>query len=624
MYHVGMTVELEAIQAFLGQCDPFATLSDPLLVQLAAAITITYVRRGETIIGVGAANDYCYVIRSGAVDIFDEDGALLDRREATRSFGYSTILGENSFQYQVLAVEDCLLYCIERQDFLPVARDHPHFRAFFSSQSKRMSQAAEQTRSSVTNEVLRTPLREAMTAHPVTCSPTTSIQQAAALMAAKNISCLLLTDETGTLCGIVTDRDLRRKVVATALDVDLPISEIMTANPISADAETLAFEAMLIMAEQRIHHLPITTDGVLSGIVSTADIMRLLRNDPIYVIADLHQQPDATAMAESIKHAGEVALRFIDRGASPEEVTNLITVTYDAAARRLIALAHEKYGPAPVPYSFVVLGSQGRRGMGLASDQDNALILSDDFDPAQHGQWFADFAHFICTGLATAGQPLCPGDMMASNPNWRMTVTKWQETFHTWITAPEPDALLYAQVFFDMRSIAGEAELAQAVLHTATSLAQDAARMHAHLAALAARREPPLGFFRGFVVDRAGEYANTLDVKKGGTAAIVQMARLFALAGGVPAIATRQRLLAAAAAGAVSQQGAQGLVDAFDFLNKISLQHQAEQLRAGKQPDYHLDPGTLSKRDREYLRDAFSIIKNMQNALASKYPVRSI
>ena len=214
--------------------------------------------------------------------------------------------------------------------------------------------------------------------------------------------------------------------------------------------------------------------------------------------------------------------------------------------------------------------------------------------------------------------------MMASNPEWRMTTNQWVETFHQWITAPEPDALLHAQTFFDFRGIHGDLEMSHEIHQAAVEMARGARRMHAHLASLAARRDPPVGFFRGFVVERSGEYGSTLDVKKGGTAGIVQMARLYALATGSDAIGTRERLQAAAGHGQVSEQGAQDLLDAFDFLGNISFQHQARQIRAGEKPNYHIDPNSLGKMDREHLRDAFIIIKSMQNALATKYPVRNI
>ena len=439
----------------------------------------------------------------------------------------------------------------------------------------------------------------------------------------RNVSSLLVSRDGG-LEGIVTDRDMRGRVVANNMDVTLPVTEIMTPNPRAVTSDALAFEAMLIMADMRIHHLPVVDEGAVTGIIASADIMRLLRHDPIYRTADLSRRTTPEDMREVYESAADVAVRFIERGASAEEVTGLLTVAADSLARRLITLAEEQLGPPPVPYAFVVLGSQGRRGMGLASDQDNALILDDSYDPDLHGDYFKNLADYVCTGLDSAGQVLCPGDMMAMNPDWRMTVTQWTNTFHTWITAPEPEALLHAQTFFDMRAIHGALELADNVHTTAVNMATHSGRLHAHLATLAARREPPLGFFRGFVVDRSGDYANTLDVKKGGTAAIVQMARLYALSAGIDAVGTRPRLQAAASAGVVSERGAEDLIDAFDFLTTIALRQHAEQLRRGQKPNYHIDPKELGKLDREHLRDAFQIIKGMQSALSTQYPVRSM
>lgn len=204
-----------------------------------------------------------------------------------------------------------------------------------------------------------------------------------------------------------------------------------------------------------------------------------------------------------------------------------------------------------------------------------------------------------------------------------MTVSQWEKTFSTWIGAPGPDALLNAQIFFDFRVIAGSQELGDRVHQTAARLGAGARRMHAHLASLAARREPPLTFFKGLVVERSGDYANTLDVKKGGSAGIVQMARLFALSAGDASVETRERLKQSAGK-TVSTTGAQNLHDAFDYLRSITLRHQALQVKTGEQPNYHIDPKQLSGMERENLKDAFSIIKSMQGALATKYPVRNI
>lgn len=485
--------------------------------------------------------------------------------------------------------------------------------------------AADAPTGSVTgSDVLRTRLGDFRIANPAHTHPGSSIQQAAQLMGEKRVSSLLILDPDSAdrLVGIVTDRDMRRSV-AQAVDITLPVTEIMAHNVRTSTSDTLVFDAMLQMAELDIHHLPIVDEGQVTGIITAADIMRLLQHDPIYLTADLARRESPEDMTEVYRAGQSVAVRFVDRGASAREVQGVLSVAADAMARRLITLAEREIGPAPVPYALVVLGSQGRREMGLASDQDNAIVLDDSYRAEAHGGYFALLADYLCTGLATAGQVLCPGDMMASNPQWRMTLSQWQAMFHTWITAPEPDALLYAQTFFDMRPIAGELELGAAVHAQAVEAAQASPRLHAHLAALAARREPPLGFFRGLVVERGGEYANTLDVKKGGIAAIVQMARLFGIAAGVEALGTDQRLALAAGA-SVSAQSAQDLRDAFTFLSTLGLEQQAHQLREGNAAGYHVDPQQLSKMERENLRDAFNIIKGAQSGLHLKYPVRSV
>lgn len=629
-YDGGMTVELEEVREFLSTAAPFSSLPADVLRDIPATMEMTYARRGDQIISAGDPNDYCYVIRKGAVDVLDEEGTLLDRREAGRSFGYSTIMGENSSRYTMIAVEDTLLLQIPRDPFAQLVQAHPEFERFYAGQSKRMSAAAKQLRKEYSSDILQTHLSEFMIKTPAKVTPETSIRDAARKMQEMNVSSLLVTDrETdGDVLGILTDRDLRKKVVAVELDVHLPVTEIMTENPRTLPPNAQAFEAMMIMSEMGIHHLPVVDEQKLVGIISSPDIMRLLRNDPMYVTADFARKNTVEELADVFSSTDEVAVRFIERGSSPEDVAGLMTVAADALTRRIIALGEEKFGPAPIPYAFVAVGSQGRRGMGLASDQDNCLVLHDSYDEGTHGQYFAEMSEFICSSLDKAGQVLCPGDMMASNPNWRMTKSQWISTFRTWITAPEPDNLLHAQTFFDYRAVYGSApeafEMVDEIHQAATDMAKTATRMQAHLATLAARREPPLGFFRGFVVDRSGEYANTLDVKKGGTAAVVQMARLFALSSGVTAVGTRPRLMQAAAAGAVSEKGAQDLVDAFDFLNQVALKNQAEQIRRGEKPTYHIDPNSLSKMDREHLRDAFQIIKGMQNALSTKYPTRSI
>ena len=658
-----MSVELDEVRRFLAEQEPYSHLPEEELDALPSQMQIVYVRRGDTVITAGHPNDTLYIIRSGAVDVLDDKNVLLDRRESGRSFGYSTVLSTDLYasnsgfapggnggpggggavisHYTMTAVEDSLLLTMPGEDVRALVARYPEVSRYYGGLSARIHADADRLRRRSGADILRTRLTDLLPGSDralrtaVTTEPSTTVADAARLMVDKDVSCLpVVTRPTGRprpghgdgaeLVGIITDRDMRSRVVAAGLSGDTPVAEVMTPDPVGADTDATVFEAMLRMSDIGIHHLPVLDDhgGVLTVIAAT-DIVRQLRSDPIYLTTDLAKATSATQLNQITRDTSQIASGFIERGASPDEVSDLLTVGLDSLARRVITLAEEEVGPPPVPYAFVVVGSQGRRAVNFASDQDNALILADSYDDARHGEYFATLTSRICDGLHEAGQMHCPGDMMASNPKWRMTVSQWQQTFHEWITAPQPEALLYAQIFFDMRLVHGSRELADHVHLSAVEAAQGSQRLHAQLAALAARSDPPLGVFRGLVVDRKGDYARTLHIKAGGTAALVQIARLYGIVAGSPLVGTRARLKAAVDAGVLSRSGARDLADAFEFLTSLTLRHQAAQLRRGKEPDYRIAPDSLGKLDRVNLRDAFGIVKAIQSSLAVNYPVRN-
>lgn len=632
-----MSVELDEVRRFLAGQEPFTHLPDADLDALPKKMTLTYVRRGDTVIAAGEDNDRLFIVRSGAVDVSDDAGVLLDRRGTGDSFGYSAMLPglspadtRGTSRYTMVAVEDSLLLSLPGDDLVDLVGRHPDVARWYSGLSVRIRADSDRLRQRTGTDVLRRTVADMEHHHRdlVTVDAGVTVADAARLMGEKRVSCLPVVDGPGSrrLVGILTDRDLRNRVLAVGLDGTVTVRDIMTPDPVSVEPAGTVFEAMLRMSDLHIHHLPVTdqaADGALVGILAASDVMRTLRADPIYLTADLAKATDAAQLRRIVTDAAQMAAGFIERGASPDEVSGLLTVGLDSLARRLLVLAEEELGPPPVPYGFAVVGSQGRRAVGFASDQDNCLVLSDDYDPAAHGDYFAALASRVCDGLNAAGQVYCPGDMMASNPAWRMTVRQWADTFHTWTTAPDPDAVLHAQTFFDMRVVHGSRELVEQVHRSAVASAKGSGRLHAQFAALAVRREPPLGVFRGLVVRRGGDYANTLDVKKGGIAAVVQIARLYALVAGTPVVGTGARLAAAASVGVISAKGARDLTDAFGVLTGLALRHQAHQLRAGEATDYAVSPDALGRLERENLRDAFGIIKTVQSSLATAYPVRS-
>ncbi|AIN82621.1 MULTISPECIES: DUF294 nucleotidyltransferase-like domain-containing protein [Corynebacterium] len=623
-----MTVELAEIADFLSQTRPFSDLTDEERATIPPLLTMRYARRGTEIIRAGADNNSCFIIRSGMVDLFDPAGTLLDRRDVGDHFGYSTLLSSDPSLYTMTAVEDCVFLVISKEVFNHLNDQFVEVRRYYGGENARIRAVASKLRSTAASESLRTRVADLMETSLVTCSADATVQEAAQIMTEWNVSSLLVMESAGAnqspLVGIITDRDLRRRVLAEAKPAATLVSEVMTETPETISPDLLVFEAMLLMAERGYHHLPVHDGTRVVGMIVIGDLLRSLHTDPVYATATLARKSDISEIAEIAQNARRIVGRFIDRGDSGEEVSKLLTAVADAVTRRLVALAEEKLGPPPVSYAIAVLGSHGRGEMGLASDQDNALVLADDYDADVHADYFAALSDEICTNLDRVGYPLCTGDMMASNPAWRMTKSQWLRTFHGWITVPEAEALLHAQTFFDMRGVAGDVQLVEELRAAYLPLAQGSQRLHAHLAKLAAWREPPLGFFRGLVLEKGGEHAETLDIKKGGTAAVVQIARLFAVAAGLPQQSTRERLAASAGAGSVSRQGAQDLADAFEFLCTVQLHHQQAQFNAGTQPNNHIYPKRLSSLEREHLRDAFGVIRKLQQSLGAKYPIRAM
>ena len=617
-----MHVELAEVRGFIARVAPFDELPGPVLDRLPEKLTQRYHRRGTVIVDAGSPNDTLHIIRSGAVEVCDPDGNLLEARDAGDCFGYSTLTHTGTSRYRMVAVADTLLIEMPRGIFDEIAASHPELRHFFGERSDRVRQDLASARlDAAGGDALGTPVGELITRDAVTTGPETTIRDAARMMTDSRVSALLVSSD-GQVVGIFTDRDLRSKVVAVGGDTDAPVSTIMTPNPVTVDVRTRAFDATLLQIETGVHHLPVSESGVPVGMVTSGDLLRLAQTDPVYLAARISRAPDPDSVAKLCSRLLPLVGDFVRRGTAPQDIGRVITATADAATRRLITLAEDELGPPPVPYCWVGLGSQARGELGVASDQDNALILDDSADTTPDvDAYFAALAERVCDGLDRAGFPLCPGDVMSSNPQWRRTRSAWRRQVGDWVRAPEADAMLHTQVFFDIRAVHGEASLCESVQREILELSRGNPRFQAHLARLACEWNPPLGFFRGLVVARRGEYRNTLEIKAGGLAPVVQIARLYALSGGLDEVSTLERLDAAARARVVARTDAENLSEAFRFLRGLAYRHHARQIAEDVPRDNNVDPSELSTKDRHRLRAAFRMIAAAQSALALKYRV---
>ena len=612
-----MDVELAEVRDFLAAHHPYSQLPEAVLRELPKRLVTRYFRRGASLIEVGQKNDYLHIVRSGGVHIIDSHGVLADTADPGESFGLSSVWAGAPSRFRMVAVEDTLCLLMPSDVFRHLMGVSEPFSKFFLDQRDgRMRSGVEMVRVDESGSaILRTRVRQMLRKKPVSVEPTLSIRGAAQKMSEMRISALLVT-ESERLVGIVTDRDMRSKVIANGLDPNGPISSIMTPNPTTTHPDALAFEVMVLLTQHGWHHLPVVEDGELLGMVTAGDIMRLEQANPSYLVGEIDKQTSVDGVVESAKKLPNVVFQAAAQDATADDIARVITATMDALTRKLILLAEAEIGNAPVHYCWVALGSQGRLESGMQSDQDNALLISDEVKPEQL-EWFGELARRVVDGLVRCGFPLCPGDMMASNPQWRVPLRTWGGYFAQWMNAPEPEALLNAQTFFDMRPVHGDRTLYERLQTSVIARAPQATRFLAYLAKQAQRFEPPLGLFRDFVT--SDETGGKIDLKSGGIAPIVQIARLAALSKGGAQLNTIDRLRAASSTNALSEEKAADLTDAFEFISYVRLQHQVKQMKKGQQADNLIDPASLSSFERRHLKEAFAIIRKTQGTLAYLY-----
>jgi CBS domain-containing protein len=459
------------------------------------------------------------------------------------------------------------------------------------------------------------PVERLMTRDPVTCSLQTSIRDAAADMQARRISSICIVEDEG-IRGIVTVRDMNGRVVAANADTSDPVSSIMTASPLTLDSSALGTDVLHLMMERGIGHVPIVDKQKLVGIVSQTDLTRAQALSSGDLVRRVARAGSAADMAKVTAEIPQLLRQLVGSGSRHEVVTRLITDIADTVTRRLLTLGEARLGPPPVPYLWLACGSQGRQEQTGVSDQDNCMILADEASEADRG-YFAELAKFVSDGLAVCGYFYCPGDMMATNPRWCQPLKVWREYFDGWIAKPDPEAQMLASVMFDLRPISGDRSLFADLQSDTLTKASKNSIFTAHMISNSLKHHPPLGLLRGLATIRSGEYRNQLDLKMNGVVPIVDLARIYTLRGRLAVVNTRARLEAAIDAGVLSKTGGADLLDAYDLIATMRLEHQAAEVTAGKKPDNYLDPAGLSDFERSHLRDAFVVVKTMQSAVGT-------
>ena len=591
---------LEDVATFLAGVEAFKTLSDDQLARVAAAVTHRRVRAGEAmIVEGGLPGTQLFVLREGTLDLLRRE-SLVTVMTSGELLGYPSLLTHTAPAFTVRARSDCALYCIPGDLGVELLSREDGVRWLATTQRDALLYAARSL--SPLPEVQTLPVTSVVRGTPPSCDPETTIGEAARTMTAEGRSAILVRARDGL--GIVTDLDLREKVVVGGISRDAPVSAVMSAPVHTIAADSLAAEASIAMLTHGVSHLPLLDDaGSVVGMVSAGDLMSLEARNPFALRRSLHRAHDEDELVTAASDIPKLFVDLLDARLDAPVLCRVLTILHDSLTARLLELAFARYGGPPVDYAWLVFGSAARHELTLASDQDNGLAYADTDDPAVD-EYFRAVAEDVNGGLARCGIEPDSHSVLAGTAYWRKTLTGWKEVFSDCLSGKDLKRVVRASVCFDYRQAAGGLYMTQAL----TDLMREAPahpRFLQWLARLGADTPPSIGGFRQ-------KLDHVVDIKDGGLLPIQNMARYHALARGVTIQTTLERLAAVCDLDAESAECDRTLRESYLTIKQLQLQHHAEAVRCGRKPDNTVDTRSLRPLVRANLQEALRAVAAVQ------------
>jgi CBS domain-containing protein len=609
---------MKDIAGFLGSHPPFDAIGADELARVAAVTELETFPAGERIFSQGTGPvEYLRVVRTGSVEIRN-DGQVLDLLGPGELFGHASMLSGLPTGFEARAAEDTTCYRIPAAVIGPLLA-RPDFLRFIA-RSIVEDQAKAGPERALPPDPVQRQVETLIRTPPLLCSADEPIREAAKRMTAEGASAVLVP--AGQTLGIVTDRDLRSRVVAAGVSAEAPVSAIMTAPAWTVRADALGGDVLLDMLDRGVHHVPVrSAAGEVLGVLDDGDLIAAEARKPFLLRRAIDLAGSATDLASAVAGLTPMVIALHDARVEAEQIAAIRSVVLDALTRRLVELAIADVGNPPAAFTYFALGSLARREAVPSSDVDSALAWQDTPDAGPEvAAYMAGVARAVDDGLKACGvQPDAHGTS-AANPLFARSLSSWRAEARSLSENPGRDrALILTSILTDSRPlrVSGTGAAGGAV---ADALWQ--ARSHPDLLRLLARFalqfRPPTGFLRDFVVEHSGERRGQLDIKHGGLIPIIDLARWAGLSAGVASGSTVERLRAAEAAGTLESADARTLIEAFGFVFSLRLNHQVEQLRRDEAPDDFIAPKTLNPLARSYLREAFRAVASVQSGLAAE------
>ncbi|MDJ0802022.1 MAG: DUF294 nucleotidyltransferase-like domain-containing protein [Desulfobacterales bacterium] len=620
---------------FLSQVVPFSFLAAEDLDRMIAALSLIHHSAGTVLFIQGQSQvTYLYIVQKGAAELYYEQQGQKTLKgylsEGDSYGGISMLLNNNISIRTMQAEEDSYFFALPRKDFLDLCQRCPAFSEFFTDTfGKRMLDrsyaeifARRILPKDETLHIFNISVERLMTRDILTCQKNLPAQQAAEFMRRRRCSSILVEDERGDCLGIVTDADLRNRIIAQGLDHQTPVGTIMSSPLAGISSQMSVFEAMMEMMQRNLKHLAVRDgSGQVIGTVSSRDLLTAQGQSPLFMVREIKSAISRGELAEKQGQLPGLVQSLINSGARAENVTRLISTIADAVLDRLIEMAIEKLGPPPVPFVFMIMGSEGRREQTLKTDQDNAIVFQDVGHKAlpEIRSYFLGLGETVCTWLDETGYSFCEGGVMAMNPDWCQPFSVWCNKFTEWIHTADPENLLHSSIFFDFRGAFGDLDLIERLRRHLFDSLTGWSGFFRHLTENALHFKPPIGFFRNFVVESKGEHRNSFDIKRA-MMPVVDFARIHALKNHIAETNTQARLYDLHAENHLSDKDYEEISKSYSYLMQLRFIRQITAIiEENAPPDNYINPKKLSRMEQTMLREVFKRILDFQTKMSFEF-----
>lgn len=628
-------MKLENAVTFLRSSPPFQDLDEAALEELANSIVEETYARGAPVIDSGDSDGTpVRIIKQGAVKVTipfgRNDETLIDYRGEGEIFGYMALLTGDKLRGEIVFLEDTVCYRIERRAVLRLLQRNAAFaRQFFITflhkyvaKPHRELGKKKLFYGGGDRLLFTTPVGELVTRPLVAASEDITIREATEIMSKQKVSSLVLQNAMGLPAGIITNKDLRDKVVSKGRDTGQPVKRIQSHSLVKAEAADLCIEALFKMIHYDIHHLLILDNGRPKGVVTTHDLMKLQGASPISIVREIEERQSLVALVSPARKSQDLVGHFLQEGVKATHILRIISAIDDRLLAKLLELTLKKMGPQPLPYCFLSLGDSGRQEQAFLSFQNSAIIYANPTSPAEEMEAQAYFQRFSALAVETLeqmGVALATCEGAPYTQVWCQSFRSWENTFSGWIRQADPSSVESSLNFFDFRPLHGESRLADDLRETI--------RIHLHgskgfiqtMASTIGKTAPPINEKQEFVVNRSGKYAGHFDLEKNGMKPLVDIIRHLALEHGLRETSSMERLQSLKPLSPVIREYGQELEYVFELIFGLWLQHRHDQIRNEIPAHPYLNPERLNSLEKKALKEAFFLIARVQALLAAPF-----